>query len=596
MLQDFTVQSTPDQGPARLAALRAVMTQQGVDVWLVPRADAHQGEYVAPRDARLRWLTGFSGSAGFCAVTQDHAGVFVDGRYRVQVLSEVAACFTPVHWPETQLADWLRETLPAGGVLGYDPWLHRVDEIADLARDLPQFRLQALENLVDTVWPDQPAPPNAPFFAHPLALAGEDHRAKCHRLAQDLVAGACVLSLPDSIAWLLNIRGADIARNPVPQAFAILFASGAVTLFAHAGKAAGLRDHLGPNVTIKGTADFLPALRSLTGSVQIDPKSCPDLVARVLATSNAEIIHAPDPCLLPKACKNPAEIAGARAAHLRDGAAMVRFLAWLDATAPKGDLTEIDVVRALEAFRRDTGVLCDISFETICGAGPNGAIVHYRVSETSNRRLGQDDILLVDSGGQYADGTTDITRTIALGTPTQDQCACYTRVLQGMIAISRIRFPKGVGGQHLDALARAPLWLAGQDYDHGTGHGVGSYLSVHEGPQGISRRSDVALQVGMILSNEPGYYRQGAFGIRIENLIVTIPAPALDGGDDRDMLAFETLTYAPFDRRLIATALLSSAEQHWIDCYHADIVEKIAPLVDPASRAWLIAACAPLPR
>ena len=594
MFQGFEAQSFPDQGPPRLAALRDVMAAEGIDAYLVPRADAHQGEYVAPRDARLRWLTGFSGSAGFCVVLSDQAGVLIDGRYRVQVLSEVAACFTPVHWPEVQLADWLKTARPAGGVLGYDPWLHSVDEVARLRAALPEFTLLAGDNLVDRIWDDQPVAPDAPFAAHPVALAGEDHVSKCARLAQDLAADACVLTLPDSIAWLLNIRGSDIERNPVPQAFAILQKSGAVTLFAGAGKAAAVLEHLGPDVTIADVTAFLPALRALTGKVQIDPKTCPDLVAVTLAAGAADVLHGADPCILPKACKNAVEIAGAKAAHARDAVAMVRFLAWLDATAPKGGLTEIDVVRALEGFRRETNALRDISFETICGAGPHGAIVHYRVNEATNRPLGTNELLLVDSGGQYQDGTTDITRTMVIGTPTAEHRACYTRVLQGMIAISRIRFPKGVGGQHLDALARAPLWLAGMDYDHGTGHGVGSYLSVHEGPQGISRRSEVALQAGMILSNEPGYYRPGDFGIRIENLIVVVDAPALQGADDRQMLAFETLTWVPFDRRLIYVELLTRAERDWIDRYHADTLALVGPRLDPDTKDWLIAACAPL--
>ncbi|MFN3663985.1 aminopeptidase P family protein [Yoonia sp.] len=594
MFQGFEAQSRPDQGPPRLAALRAIMAAEGVDAYLVPRADAHQGEYVAPRDARLRWLTGFSGSAGFCVVLADQAGVFIDGRYRVQVLSEVADCFTPVHWPEVQLVDWIKAARPAGGVLGYDPWLHSVDEVARLRAALPEFELRAGDNLVDRIWPDQPAAPDAAFTAHGVDLAGEDHASKCARLAHDLAADACVLTLPDSIAWLLNIRGSDIARNPVPQAFAILLKSGAVRLFAGAGKAGDILDHLGPDVSVADVVDFVPALRALKGKVQIDPKSCPELVAASLREGAGDVVHGADPCVLPKACKNVVEIAGAKAAHERDAVALVRFLAWLDDTAPKGGLTEIDVVRALEGFRRETNELRDISFETICGAGPHGAVVHYRVSEATNRALGQDELLLVDSGGQYQDGTTDITRTIVIGTPKPDHRACYTRVLQGMIAISRIRFPKGVGGQHLDALARAPLWLAGMDYDHGTGHGVGSYLSVHEGPQGLSRRSETALQPGMILSNEPGYYRPGDFGIRIENLIVVIDAPTLKGADDREMLAFETLTWVPFDRRLIDVDLLTRAERDWIDCYHEATLRLVGPRLDPDARDWLIAACAAL--
>jgi Xaa-Pro aminopeptidase len=594
MFQTFEAQSLPEQGPPRLAALRAVMAERGNDAFLVPRADAHQGEYVAPRDARLEWLTGFSGSAGFCAVLQDVAGVFIDGRYRVQVRAQVAEEFTPVHWPEEQLAGWLQLQLPKGGVLAYDPWLHTVDEIAGLRRKLDGFTLKPTRNLVDLIWDDQPAPPDAPFTAHPPEHAGESHSDKRARLAADMTASAAVLTLPDSIAWLLNIRGTDIDRNPVPQSFAVLYKNGRVDLFAAAGKTNDILDHLGPDVSVHEMAAFLPALKGLQGPVLIDPKSCPNIVSTTLTDADLDVTKGRDPCILPKACKNPVEIAGAKTAHERDAVAMVRFLAWLDAEAPTAGLTEIDVVTALEGFRMQTNALRDISFETICGAGPNGAIVHYRVTDATNRPVNAGELLLVDSGGQYVDGTTDITRTMAIGTPTDEHRACYTRVLQGMVAVSRVRFPHGVGGQHLDALARAPLWMAGQDYDHGTGHGVGSYLSVHEGPQGISRRSEVALQAGMILSNEPGYYREGSFGIRIENLLVVIDASALPGGDDRAMLSFETLTYVPFDRRLIDTGLLSDAERDWIDGYHADTLSLLAPRLDEATRDWLTKACAPL--
>ncbi|WP_108814699.1 aminopeptidase P family protein [Loktanella sp. Alg231-35] len=594
MFQTFEAQSIPEQGPPRLTALRAVMADRGFDAFLVPRADAHQGEYVAPRDARLEWLTGFSGSAGFCAILPEVAGVFIDGRYRVQARAQVADVFTPVHWPEVKLSDWLKEQRPEGGVLAYDPWLHTLSEIAELRKTLDAFTLTPTENLVDEIWDDQPAPPDAPFTAHPPEHAGESHADKRARLAAEMAEAAAVLTLPDSIAWLLNIRGTDIARNPVPQAFAILHGDGRVDLFAGAGKVDDIRDHLGPDVAVQDIGGFLGALTALKGAVLIDARSCPDIVATALFDAGCEVVKDKDPCILPKALKNPAEIAGAKTAHERDAVAMVRFLAWLDAEAPKGGLTEIDVVTALEDFRRQTNALRDISFEAICGAGPHGAIVHYRVSDETNRPVKPGELLLVDSGGQYVDGTTDITRTMAIGVPTAEHRACYTRVLQGMIAVSRIRFPNGVGGQHLDALARAPLWLAGQDYDHGTGHGVGSYLSVHEGPQGISRRSDTALQAGMILSNEPGYYREGAFGIRIENLIVVVDAPALSGADERAMLAFDTLTYVPFDRRLIDTDLLTQAERDWIDGYHADTLALLASRLDAKTRDWLTATCAPL--
>ncbi len=591
MFQTFEVASSPDQGPPRLAALRQVMQTAALDGFLVPRADAHQGEYVAPADDRLAWLTGFTGSAGFAAVLAHIAGVFIDGRYRLQVHQQVAADFTPVHWPEVQLDVWLKEQMPQGGTLGFDPWLHTVEEIAALRKSLKEtgIILRSCDNLVNRIWHDRPAPPNAKFEAYPIEYAGESHDDKIARLASDITGTAAITTLPDSIAWLLNIRGSDIERNPVPQAFAIIRANGHVDLFARPGKAEHLAGHFGDKVTIRDQLEFPDAVAALPGPVQIDNKYCPQIIADRLGDKAR---NAMDPCLLPKARKNATEIAGARAAHLRDGAAMVRFLAWLDAEAPKGGLMEIDVVTALETFRRETNQLRDISFETICGAGGNGAIVHYRVTEDSNRPVKPGELLLVDSGGQYIDGTTDITRTVIVGTPSNDHIDCYTRVLQGMIAISRTQFPKGVSGQHLDALARAPLWAAGLDYDHGTGHGVGAYLSVHEGPQGLSRRATIPFEPGMILSNEPGYYRADEFGIRIENLIVVQAAPK--GPDGRDHLAFETLTYVPLDRRLIDTALLGPQERDWIDRYHTDTLRLIGPHVDGAALDWLTRACAPL--
>lgn len=594
MLQSFEAPSARDHGPARLSAMRNMLTHMGVDGFLIPRADVHQGEYVTRRDARLAWLTGFTGSAGFCAVLPHIAGVFIDGRYRVQVTGEVADVFTPVHWPEVQLADWLKEQLPNGGTVGFDPWLHTITDIATHRSVLAKTRitLSPQPNAVDRIWENQPPHPMAPFTAHPITYAGEDHASKRHRLAKDLDADACLLTLPDSIAWLLNIRGTDIARNPVPHAFAVLDRHGRLALFARDTQASGVKDHLGPDVILHPWDGFSDYVAGLTGRVQLDPATCPAAIEDLLRQAN--IIHANDPCALPKACKNAVEIQGARDAHQRDAVAMVRFLAWLDAQAAAKTLTEIDVVTALEAFRRDTGLLRDIAFDTIAGAGPHGAIVHYRVNTQTNRDLIQGMLLLVDSGGQYHDGTTDITRTMTIGPASDEYRQCYTRVLRGMIAISMAQFPKGVAGAHLDVLARMPLWQAGQDYDHGTGHGVGSYLSVHEGPQGISRRSQIPLEPGMILSNEPGYYREGAFGIRIENLIVVQPAAKTPDADNRHMYQFETLTHVPFDRRLIDTAALTKAEHDWIDQYHAATLQLLTVHIDGTDKDWLIAACAPL--
>lgn len=602
MFQTFEVTSRPEDGPARLALLRLEIAAEGLDGFLVPRADAHQGEYVAPRDARLAWLTGFSGSAGFCAVTGDSggelAGVFVDGRYRTQIKSQVdLAHFTPVDWPEVQLGDWLKAALPKGGVIGFDPWLHTQSELDKLEKSLAGsgVEMRAVSNLVDRIWTDRPAAPNGKIIEHPVEFSGETSASKRARLAAviaEKAAKSAVITLPDSLCWLLNIRGSDVERNPVVQAFAILHLDGRVDLFTNPDKASDLPDD--PDIHLQDWAAFTAALQALDGPVMLDQGSAPIEIGAILRAANTEIIDAQDPCILPKACKNAVEISGARAAHLRDGVAMVRFLAWLDVEAPKEALREIDVVQKLEGFRRGNNALRDISFETICGAGPNGAIMHYRVTDDSNRAVSCGEMLLVDSGGQYRDGTTDITRTVAVGAVGDEEKACFTRVLQGMIAISRVRFPKGLTGRDLDPLARYPLWLAGLDFNHGTGHGVGSYLSVHEGPQRISRISEVVLEAGMMLSNEPGYYREGAFGIRIENLIVVEQAPALKGADDREMMAFETLAYVPIDRRLIVAEILSCGERDWLDAYHAKTLQMLAPLVEDDVQDWLIAACAPL--
>ena len=400
-----------------------------------------------------------------------------------------------------------------------------------------------------------------------------------------------ILTLPDSICWLLNIRGADISRNPVVHAFAILHADGQVALFIDRDK---LTDTpLEPSIDVHAPGDFATVIAALNGPVRIDRKSTPFAVSRILGEAEVKIAWGDDPCILPKAKKNPTEIASTREAHLRDGAAMVEFMAWLDKNAQSG-LTEIDVARKLEDFRRTTNALQDISFDSIVGSGPHGAIVHYRVNEDTNRTLADGELLLVDSGGQYVDGTTDITRTVPIGAPRDKHRHAFTRVLQGMIAISRARWPKGLAGRDLDALARAPLWMDGMDYDHGTGHGVGAYLSVHEGPQRLSRTSHVPLEPGMILSNEPGYYREGAFGIRIENLIVVEEAPKLPGGDDRDQLCFATLTWVPIDRRLVDESLLSKGERDWLNSYHRQVFELLAERLSAAAADWLRAATEPV--
>ena len=596
MYQTFDVTARPEQGPPRLARLRDELQRETLDGFLVPRADAHQGEYVSEHDARLAWLTGFTGSAGFCAALRDIAGVFVDGRYRTQVKAQVADDFTPVPWPDIRLADWLLEKLPDGGRVGFDPWLHTVGEVDGWAKVLAKTSVEMVqcENLVDRIWEDQPASPMAPVLPHPIEFAGESAADKCTRLAKVLRQAkhrAAVITQPDSIMWLLNIRGSDIPRNPVAQGFAVLHDDGRVDLFMAMVKLAGLGGHLGDQVTVQDPARFLDVLGALTGPVRLDRGTAPQKLADVLG---AAVVFADDPCALPKARKNAAEIAGSAAAHLRDGAAVVELLAWLDDQDP-GSISEIDVVTQLEARRQRDNALRDISFDTIAGTGANGAIMHYRVSEESNSVLREGDLLVLDSGGQYLDGTTDITRTIPIGPVGDTERAAFTRVLQGMIAMSQLRWPKGFAGRDIEAIGRAPLWRAGQDFNHGLGHGVGAYLSVHEGPQRLSRVSSVPLEPGMILSNEPGYYREGAFGIRIENLIVVEEAPALpDGDEEREMLHWRTLTFAPIDRRLIVIDMLSADERTWIDAYHAEVFEKIGGHLGKSAKLWLDAATAPL--
>lgn len=596
MFQTFEVTARPEQGPPRLARLREALREAGLDGFLVPRADAYQGEYVADHDARLAWLTGFTGSAGFCAALLDVAGVFIDGRYRTQVKTQVADVYTPVPWPDRGLADWLKEQLPDGGRVGFDSWLHTVAEVTRWTEALSGSGIEMVQcaNLVDAIWEDQPEPPSNPVKAHPLEFAGQSAVEKCAALAEELrKAGhrSAVLTQPDSIMWLLNIRGSDIPRNPVAQGFAVLHDDGRVDLFMDPAKLTGVRDHLGAAVTVQAPDRFLDALAALTGPVRLDKASAPQTLADVLG---AAATFDDDPCALPKARKNTAEIEGSAAAHLRDGAAVVELLCWLD-SQPPGSVTETEVVTRLETCRRKDNALQDISFETIAGTGPNGAIMHYRVSEDTDRRLEDGHLLVLDSGGQYLDGTTDITRTVAIGQVGQDERMAFTRVLQGMIAMSRLRWPKGLAGRDIEAIGRMPLWLAGQDFNHGLGHGVGAYLSVHEGPQRLSRLSTVPLEPGMILSNEPGYYREGAFGIRIENLLVVQEAPDLPGGDDdRAMLCWRTLTFVPIDRRLIETSLLSNEERQWLNAYHAEVREKIGPRLGKAANVWLDAATAPI--
>ncbi len=584
-------------GALRLAALRKELSKRGLTGFLVPRSDEHQGEYVPPRAERLAWLTGFTGSAGLAIVLAEKAVTFVDGRYTLQVQSQTdASLFERQHSTEQPPENWISSHLPKGGKLGYDPWLHTPAGLKHLRKAAIQAggELVALPtNPLDAVWPDQPPAPIAPAIALDLRFAGRSSQDKRESLGQQLAAdgiAAAVLAGPDSIAWLLNIRGADVPRTPFALGFAVLHKDGAVELFMDRRKfTPGLDAHLGNRVAVnspEGFATTLDRLGRAKARVLIDPQTAPSWAFDRLTAAGAELVERDDPCLLPKARKNDVELAGTRAAHRRDGLAVTRFLNWIAHEAPEGKVDELAAVSRLANFRRAGEFFRDFSFDTISGAGSNGAIVHYRSSSETNRSLKKGELYLVDSGAQYLDGTTDITRTVAIGKPTAEMKDRFTRVLKGHIALGMARFPRGTTGSALDALARYALWQAGLDYDHGTGHGVGSFLSVHEGPHRISKAPNrVALEPGMIVSNEPGYYKAGAYGIRIENLVTVIEDPR--PGDERPMLAFETLTLAPIDRNLIDRKLLTADEIAWLDAYHARVREALLPKAGKETAAFL---------
>ncbi|CAA0104597.1 Uncharacterised protein [Starkeya nomas] len=604
--QTFSDAAAPSLGTARLKLLRAELERRGLDGFIVPRADAHQNEYVPPCDERLAWLTGFTGSAGVAVVLRDKAAIVVDGRYTLQAADQVdTASFEVVPLAETTPERWLEKNLPTGARFGYDPWLITVDGERKLRQSVAAAggTLAAVEgNPVDAVWTDRPAAPLAPVMLREAALAGEAAADKIARVQAALAEqklDALVISDPHSVAWIFNIRGGDVAFTPLPLSWALVPKEGRPTLFVDGRKLSNTaRDALAQVAEIAEPALLERAVEMIAGSgatLRLDQATAPALLAARIEAAGGKVSSGPSPVALMQAAKNAAELAGMRAAHLRDGAALARFLAWFDAEAPKGALTEIDAVAALETFRRETGALKDVSFPTISGAGPNGAIVHYRVTEATNRAIHPGELFLIDSGAQYEDGTTDVTRTIAVGVPTPEMRDRFTRVLKGHMAIARAVFPLGTSGAQLDPFARQFLWAAGLDFEHGTGHGVGAYLSVHEGPARISKLGTVPLARGMVLSNEPGYYKTGAYGIRLENLEIVVDGPAVEGAE-KTLLAFETLTLAPFDRRVIETALLTADEIAWLDAYHARVLASVGPLVDETTRIWLHAATAPLGR
>ncbi|WP_164735077.1 aminopeptidase P family protein [Pelagibacterium lentulum] len=600
VFQSFEEPADPATVPPRVAALRTDLGKAGLDGFLVPRADVHQGEYVPDCDARLAFISGFTGSAGLAVIGSDTAALCVDSRYTLQAPAQTdTAIFEIVDTTTTQPGDWIAQNFAKGAVIGFDPWLHTPGMIEALEKTSAKagITLKPVTNLVDAIWLDRPAPPDGPIEVLGANRTGRSTADKLADLRETLAkenADAVVFTLPESICWLFNIRGQDVPHNPFVLGFAIVRREGIPKLFVSADKLrAEHRQALSGHAELCDKANFeveLAALAGEGGTVWFDPATAPLQVKTLLSEGGATLMEARDPVLLPKAKKNTVELEGMREAQRRDAIAMAKFLAWFDRVAPTGTLTEIDIVKQLEAFRRQDPNLVEISFETISGSGPNGAIVHYRVSNKTNRTLQPGELMLVDSGGQYLSGTTDITRTMATGSVTPEQQDHFTRVLKGMIAISRARFPRGTTGAQLDILARQYLWQVGLTYNHGTGHGVGAYLSVHEGPAGIAPRYTVALEEGMVLSNEPGFYREGEYGIRLENLIAIRQSEVGDG----KYLEFETLTLTPIDRRLIAIELLDKDEREWLNAYHASVYETIATALNEDDRQWLKAATAPL--
>jgi len=598
----FQTFEEPESGvalTARLAAFREELLRRKLTGFVVPRADQQQNEYVAPSEERLAWLTGFTGSAGLAIVLSLEAAIFVDGRYTLQAAKQVdtkAWSVEPLVDPSPET--WLGRHLSAGDRLGFDPWLHTTAAAERLAAACAKAgaELIAVEsNPLDSVWTERPAPPLGPVAVQGPQFSGEAETDKLRRIRIEIIrlgVDALVLSDSHAVAWTFNIRGADVSHTPLPLSYALVPKDGRPVVFIdHRKLSNSVRDHLEKTADVAEPEALTPELTRLAqrgASIALDSATAADALSRLIDAAGGKAVRGTDPVSLLKAVKNATEIEGTRTAHRRDAVALARFLAWIDRVAPSGALTEIDTVEALESFRRDTGALKDVSFPTIAGTGPNGAIVHYRVTRKSNRRIASGDLLLIDSGAQYQDGTTDVTRTIAIGVPTAEMRDRFTRVLRGHIAIARAVFPDGTTGAQLDTLARQFLWQAGVDFEHGTGHGVGSYLSVHEGPARISKLGTTPLRRGMILSNEPGYYKTDGFGIRIENLELVVGAEI--AGAEKPLNAFETLTLAPIDRRLIDLTMISADERDWLDGYHARVRREVRPHLDAATQLWLDAA------
>ncbi|OFX00432.1 MAG: X-Pro aminopeptidase [Alphaproteobacteria bacterium RIFCSPHIGHO2_12_FULL_63_12] len=599
MFQHFDPVSDISFAGRHLPLLRAEMQKLKIDGFIVPHDDEYQNEYIPAYAERLMWVSGFSGSAGAAIVFADRAVIFVDGRYTLQVRQQTDGKFFAfedlVDSPPDQ---WLADHAPKDARIGYDPMLHTRSGVAKLeaAAKKSGFTLVALaSNPVDAAWKDQPARPLSPARPHTLDLAGKSSADKRQEIAGAIAkagADAALITAPPSIAWLFNIRGQDVSRTPLPLARALQWKDGRATLFIAPEKVGNeLPSFLGDEVDIRGEAELERVLEKLGAegkSIAIDPALAPVKYATQLQNAGAKIVELTDPCALPRAMKNATELNGTRAAHIRDGAMVTRFLHWIATKAQDGSVDEITAAKKLEEFRASTGGLLDLSFDTISGAGANGAVVHYKVSTATSRKLSPGELFLIDSGAQYQDGTTDITRTVPIGAPTQEMRERFTLVLKGHIALATARFPAGTTGTQLDILARKAMWDRGLDYDHGTGHGVGSFLGVHEGPQRIAKAASAqALKPGMILSNEPGYYKTGAYGIRIENLIIVTEPQAIEGGE-RPMMSFETITLAPINLDLVASSLLTESERHWLNKYHARVRQTLTPLTPKDVADWLV--------
>ena len=601
--QTFDVKGGPHYGRENVPKLRAALDELGLDGFLIPHEDEYDNEYLPDCNERLLWVTGFSGSAGAALVMKDRAAVFVDGRYTLQVKDQVdGSIFDYCDLVGQGLYGWIEDHGRKGEKIGYDARLHSPAAL-NLLRTAAQragVTLVSVDtNPVDTAWTDRPAAPKTPVVPHPIEFAGEDHASKRSRIGIAIRKGgadAAVITAPPSIAWLFNVRGSDVSRSPLPLSAAIIEANGTATFYVDPDKISDeTRAYLGNEIALRPESEFGDGLAACQGkTVRVDPTTASAWVLETLETGGASVQQLEDPVMRPKAQKNAAEVEGSRQAHIRDGGAIVKFLHWLDTEAQSGEIDEIQAAQKLESLRKTLPELRDLSFDTISGAQGNGAFAHYRVSEETNLKLAKGSLYLVDSGGQYPDGTTDITRTVPIGEPTAEMRTQFTRVLKGHIALSMVRFPKGTTGTQLDILARFSLWQAGFDYDHGTGHGVGSFLGVHEGPQRIAKAPNaVPLEPGMIVSNEPGYYKADGYGIRIENLqVVTDPAD-IPGGE-RPMLGFETLTVAPIHKGLIDTGLLTAEELAWLDGYHALVRERVLPLVEGDVADWLVRATEPL--